>query len=175
MLEVIIGLVFTYLLLSLLVTTLNELMASWRGWRGYFLEEGLKKILEFKEDKTVFASFKDNAMYQQLENDGKVVGRLSKAPSYLSSESFVNILFKALRGTVTAKDLISQLPPQSKIRSALDDLKDETKGSLTIFRMQATNLRDELKIVLNNKEDREANVEAFINSLPTGSKLQDVV
>ena len=52
MLEVIIGLIFTYLLLSLLVTTINELMASWRAWRGYFFEEGLKKILEWKENKT---------------------------------------------------------------------------------------------------------------------------
>jgi hypothetical protein len=175
MLEVIIGLIFTYLLLSLLVTTVNELMASWRGWRGHFLEEGLKKILEWKDDKTVFANFKENAMYQQLENDGKVVGRISKAPSYLSSESFVNILFKAMRGNLTAKELIHQLPPQSKIRVALGDLKGETKDALAVFRMRTNNLYEELQVILNNKEDREANVEALINSLPAGSKLQDVV
>lgn len=175
MLEVIIGLVFTYLLLSLLVTTLNELMASWRGWRGHFLEEGLKKILEWKNDRTVFANFKDNAMYQQLENDGKVVGRISKAPSYLSSESFVNILFKALRGNLTTKDLINQLPQNSKIRVALQDLKGEAKETLAIFRLQVNNLHDELQVILNNREDRETNVEALINSLPAGSNLQDVV
>lgn len=175
MLEVIIGLIFTYLLLSLLVTTVNELMASWRGWRGHFLEEGLKKILEWKEDKTIFNNFKDNALYQQLENDGKVVGRISKAPSYLSSESFVNILFKALRGNVTTKELIAQLPPESKIRQVVDDLQEETQDKIAVFRMRATNLHDELMVILNNKEDREANIEAFINSLPAGSKLQDAV
>ena len=175
MLEVIIGLVFTYLLLSLLVTTINELMASWRGWRGHFLEEGLKKILEYKDDNRVFKNFKSNAMYQQLQNDSKVIGRISHAPSYLSSESFVNILFKALRGNVTATELITQLPPESKIRIVLDELREETQEKVAVFKMRATNLHQELKVILRKKEDREANVEAFINSLPAGSKLQDVV
>ena len=44
--EVIVGMVFTFLLLSLLGTTVNELIAAWRGWRGFYLEEGLKRLLE---------------------------------------------------------------------------------------------------------------------------------
>ena len=113
MLEVIIGLIFTYLLLSLLATTINELLASWRGWRGHFLEEGLKRILEYKNNPTVYNSFKENALYQQLHNNPKVMGRVSHAPSYMSSDAFVTILFKVLRGEVSAKELIEQLPPDS--------------------------------------------------------------
>jgi len=175
MLEVIIGLVFTYLLLSLLATTINELFASWRGWRGHFLEEGLKKILEYKDNNKVYAHFKKNALYQQLENNPKVLGRVSNAPSYLSSESFVNILFKTLRGEVTARELVLQLPPESKIRRVIDDLKDDSHDKLVVFKERAIALRTELNAILNNREDLESNVESFINTLPAGSQLQDVI
>jgi len=93
----------------------------------------------------------------------------------LSSESFVNILFKTLRGTVTAKELIAQLPQDSHIRTVFDDLEDDTHEKIAIFKTRAINLHQELNAVFNNLEDREANVESFINSLPAGSKLQGIV
>ena len=153
MLEVIIGLVFTYLLFSLLATTINELIASWRGWRGYYLEQGLKKILEYHENKKVFAHFKKNALYQQLENNPKVIGRVSHAPSYLSADAFIKILFKTLRGEVTARELVLQLPPESKIRRVIDDLQDDSHDKLVVFKERAESLYRELKEILDKRED----------------------
>ena len=175
MLEVIIGLIFTYLLLSLLATTINELLASWRGWRGHFLEEGLKRILEYKNNPTVYNSFKENALYQQLHNNPKVMGRVSHAPSYMSSDAFVTILFKVLRGEVSAKELIEQLPPDSNIKLIFDELKDDTKDKIEVFKARATQMHAELMAILDEKQNLNASVEGFINTLPPGSKLQDVI
>src|SRR6185295_3878990 len=44
-LEVAIGLVFVYLLLSLIVTAVTELLAGWRRWRSTHLFKGLRNLL----------------------------------------------------------------------------------------------------------------------------------
>ena len=76
---------------------------------------------------------------------------------------------------MTAKELIAQLPQDSHIRTVFDDLEDDTHEKIAIFKTRAINLHQELNAVFNNLEDREANVESFINSLPAGSKLQGIV
>ena len=97
MLEVLAGLLFTFLLLSLLGTTLNELIAAWRGWRGFYLDEALRRLLEFKDDPAVYEKFKNNAFYKQLMQHRAPL-RVSQAPGYLSSSNFTSILMNVLKG-----------------------------------------------------------------------------
>jgi hypothetical protein len=136
-LEVIVGMVFTFLLLSLLGTTLNELLTSWRGWRGYYLEEALKRLLEFKDNKAVFEKFKDNPFYQQLMQH-KAPLRVSQAPGHLSSSNFTSILLNVLknkdRAAAKAEDFIAGLPEKSRLREVLTQLKDESQGDLEGFK-----------------------------------------
>ena len=145
MLEVIIGMIFTFMLLSLLGTTVNELLSAWRGWRGNFLEEGLKRLLEFDDNPAHFERFKQNPFYQQLRAH-KAPLRVSRAPSYLSAKDFSSILTNILKQDIKKKnpdglktedgkgfeptmqqisDFLETLGEDSKLREVLEQLKDE--------------------------------------------------
>lgn len=156
MLEVIVGMVFTFMLLSLLGTTVNELVSSWRGWRGHFLEDGLKRLLEYKDNPKHFEKFTQNSFYQQLMAH-KTLGRKSRAPSYLSSKDFssilTNILKKGLKEIKGAdgggaegsgetfepnleqvQDFLDSLDPDSKLRQVLEQLKDEGHENIDAYK-----------------------------------------
>ncbi|MEK7257906.1 MAG: hypothetical protein AAB316_24320 [Bacteroidota bacterium] len=145
--EVIVGLVFTFLLLSLLGTTLNELIAAWRGWRGFYLEEGLKRLLEFKDDPTIFEKFKKNPLYRQFLAD-KVPLRVSTAPAYLSSANFTSILSNVLKNKDKAvtgvEDFIAGLPPESQLRQVLEQLRDEGHQEVATYKLRLQSWFDDV-------------------------------
>lgn len=137
MLEVIAGIVFTFLLLSLLGTTINELLSSWRGWRGYYLEEGLKRLLEYKDNPEVFERFMKHPFFRQLFQHWAPL-RVSRAPAYLSSANFANILTNVLKKKDAAlesvDELLAALPEGSNLRQVLEHLKSEGVESVDDFK-----------------------------------------
>jgi hypothetical protein len=137
MFEVIVGMLFTFLLLSLLGTTLNELISAWRGWRGYYLEEGLKRLLEYKDDPTTFEKFRNNPFYKQLTQH-KAPLRVSTAPAYLSSANFsailTNVLKKKDKAAKKAEDFLDNLPENSQLRQVLDQIKEEGHETTEAFK-----------------------------------------
>ncbi len=137
LLEVIVGMMFTYLLLSLLGTTINELISSWRGWRGFYLEEGLKRLLKFDEDESVFKKFTDNEFYKQLMQH-KTPLRVSRAPEYLSSSNFVSILMNTLKkgkdAVAKVDDVIEGLPEGNKLREVLEQFREEAPGEVDKYK-----------------------------------------
>ena len=128
MLEVIVGMIFTFMLLSLLGTTFNELVSSWRGWRGFYLEEALKRLLEYKDNPEVFNKFKNNAMFKQLMQHAAPL-RVSQAPAYLSSTNFSSILANVLKkkgqAVKSADDFLEGLPKESQLWAVLEQFKEE--------------------------------------------------
>ncbi|MBI1225009.1 MAG: hypothetical protein GC192_07200 [Bacteroidetes bacterium] len=128
MLEVIVGMIFTFMLLSLLGTTFNELVSAWRGWRGFYLEEALKRMLEFKDNPAVFEKFKQNAMFRQLMQH-KAPFRISQAPAFLSSTNFASILSNVLKkkneAVKSVDDFLTGLPEDSQLRAVLEQFKEE--------------------------------------------------
>lgn len=147
MLEVIAGIVFTFLLLSLLGTTINELLSSWRGWRGYYLEEGLKRLLEYKDHPDIFERFMKNPFFQQMFQHW-VPLRISRAPSYLSNTNFASILINVLKRKDKAleclDDLYSELPEGSKLRQVLEQLKNEGLETLDDFKLRVQSWFDDV-------------------------------
>ncbi len=137
MLEVIIGMMFSYMLLSLLGTTINELISSWRGWRGFYLEEGLKRLLKSGEDDSIFKQFTDNAFYKQLMQH-KTPLRVSRAPEYLSASNFVSILTNTLKSSkesISKVDhLLEGLPKEHSLRKVLEQLKADTPDDLDKYK-----------------------------------------
>ncbi len=149
MLEVIVGLLFTYLLLSLLGTTLNELISSWLGWRGNYLDEGLKRLLEYKDNPKVYESFKSNPFYRQLKQHD-LFFRKSKAPDYLSSSNFVSILIHSLNGLggpgqksgsapdniqESISDIIADMP-EGTLKKVLEQFSPENRENLKAYKAQ---------------------------------------
>ncbi len=137
MLEVVVGMIFTFMLLSLLGTTVNELISAWRGWRGFYLEEGLKRLLEFKDNPAVYEKFKDNPIFNQLMQH-KAPLRVSQSPAYLSSDKFASILTNVLKkkGQAVEKvdDLLEGLPEDSQLRKVLEQLKEDGSENLDAYK-----------------------------------------
>lgn len=164
MLQIIIGIIFIYLLLSLFATTINELLASWRNWRGYYLDEGLRKLLEHSNDDQPYKEFVSNPLYQQLGKH-KLFMRVSRAPSYLKNSTFSSILFTVLRekhrNSLTLDDFVNALPDESPLRRTLENV--ETKGNEVANTMKAFLAK------AKTKEDAVNNLNRYISKLPEGS------
>lgn len=84
-LEVGIGLVFVYLLLSLLCTTINELISRLFSLRARTLRDGMKQLLADPNMDGLAQAVYDHPLI-------KNVADTSKIPSYISSESFARVL-----------------------------------------------------------------------------------
>lgn len=133
MLEIVIGLVFIFLLYSLLATILMELFSNLFALRGRNLEKALKNMLHANNGEEVFKDFKDNPLYKQLA--GRYLGKISP-PSYLSNEKFRTILMHVLdkrEQGITIGDQINALP-EGSLKEVLNQFWTETNQQLTAFK-----------------------------------------
>ncbi len=118
-LDAAIGMVFIYLLASLVVSAANELIASLLKLRAKNLSSGIKELLH-EEDESGFTS----KLYRH-----PLISGLSKKggkPSYIPSRTFV----------LAFLDVIDPADPKSprtreKLQSAINDLPDPLKNALT--------------------------------------------
>jgi hypothetical protein len=141
-LEIVIGLIFIYLILSLLSSTINELIAGLIRLRGrdlrkslvYMLYDGENLKIDFKkyfrrgrllevppkgdgEENTIFkvyGSFTEHALFSKFQRNSD-----RKFPSYLSSAAFSKILYEIITSDYTKKS-----------KSEIDDFIDELDGPL---------------------------------------------
>jgi hypothetical protein len=120
LIQVVIGLVFLLLLLSLLVTTIMELISSMLALRGKNLEKAILNMLaNGQKEGKLFQSFKGNALYKQLCNY-RDSAKL-RPPSYLSSQNFQSILM----------DIILKGEDAGKLTQKIDEIEnDELKQVL---------------------------------------------
>lgn len=140
LIQVVIGLVFLLLLLSLLVTTIMELISSMFALRGQNLEKAIRNMLAtgLKEGE-LFQSFKSNALYKQLSNYRG--NAKSRPPSYLSAENFQSILMDLILngedpGRLTQK--IEELPNE-ELKKVLKQLLNDAGYELEEFKTKMRN------------------------------------
>lgn len=134
MLQVVIGLVFVLLLLSLLATTVMELLASFMSLRGKNLEKALRNMLAFTDkDEKLLAAFKENSLYKQL---GSKYGKSRRSPSYISDESFQSILMDVIlkgEGVDKLEARIDELPDED-LRNVLKQFLREADNNVDVFK-----------------------------------------
>src|SRR5882724_9514048 len=119
--DVAIGLVFLYLLLALLVTTLQELLASIFSWRAKNLYAAIEDMLANGKSSPLVQTLYEHPFIQNLVQKG--LGRL---PSYIPSKTFSIALLDVLqektnvstaigadKALAGAKQLVSDLPDGS--------------------------------------------------------------
>ncbi|MBE5322046.1 hypothetical protein IM793_23020 [Pedobacter sp. MR2016-19] len=95
-LDVVIGIVFVYLLYSLLATVLQEMLAKVFDLRAKMLKTGIKRMLGTKSGKNEFVGkFYSHPSIKYLAQGN---GMLWNKPSYLSSNTFSQTLIYLLRG-----------------------------------------------------------------------------
>ncbi|MCG8330870.1 MAG: hypothetical protein MI974_24465 [Chitinophagales bacterium] len=134
MLQVVIGLVFVLLLLSLLATTVMELIASVFKLRGKNLEKALRNMLAASTDvdDKILDKFKSNSLYKQLSyRYGK-----RRPPSYLGDDTFTSILFNVILNGKGMEDLQQQINdlPDDDLKKVLEQFMDEAENDLDAFK-----------------------------------------
>jgi len=126
-LEVAIGVIFVWLLLSLVCSAANELIASWLGWRAKDLESGLHSLL--REPKMVERVY-DHPLIRSLS-------RGDQKPSYLPSRAFALALMDelvTLRNTPAGKateavlDVQKRAEALSQMRATIAGIDDSHLG-----------------------------------------------
>lgn len=89
-LEVVIGLVFAFLLLSLLGTVIQEFIATLISLRGRVLLDALVKMIEQEENKDYWKKLiKNSKVFKKFGEEGLVTRYL---PSYLTSDQVIAVL-----------------------------------------------------------------------------------
>lgn len=136
-LNVLIGIVFVFLVFSLLVSALNEIILSTLDKRADFLQEGLRELLQ------------NPARITQFVNHGLVDALSRKTggdPSYIGKEAFVAAVLDLVKpaepGKVrTVADFQAAIAvlPDDRFRQSLTALLDSAGADLAKFK---TNLGD---------------------------------
>jgi hypothetical protein len=128
-LDVAIGLAFTYLLMAIIVSGLVEVLAGWRKWRGKSLRDGIAGLLDAGDHPLLDQLFKD------VFTHGLVADLSSRGlPSYVPSRNFAMALLDVLKpdgSTGTAFSRIQfgiQKLPSGTVKQALSTFVEHAAG-----------------------------------------------
>lgn len=122
--DVVIGLIFVYFLLSTISSKINEVIASWMQWRAKDLEAGIRNMLSDPE-------FADKVLNHPLVQG--LTGKEGKSLTYIPSSTFALVFFDAIvpsAGEPTGLD---------KVRASAMKLPDNDARQLVISIVDAAN------------------------------------
>jgi len=186
-LEIVIGLIFIFLLLSLLATTVQEIVATLFSLRGRVLLKALTQLLEMENEVTAVASrgesstrsikrkIKDSEVYEKYK--GTWLWQ-KKLPSYLSAEQAIAVI-----NNVLEKDEQEEMPVAFDENQPFQILPQErsteatarTYVPATISRMKQGDLKKQLTVIYNSERgtpirttdtgERSAKVTDFVENI----------
>lgn len=142
--EVIIGLIFIYLLLSILVSLINEIIVANLSLRSKFLKRAIIRMLDDGKDKTLSTKFYNHPLIKKLKPKKFIVFRwFSKhqhnLPSYISEDTFTKVLIDVLNdGEKTTiqniRESIEKLPDHNETKYALISLLNDSEDKIDHFK-----------------------------------------
>lgn len=121
------------LLLSLLATSVMELLASFMGLRGKNLKKALRNMLASSDvHETVYNDFIENSLFRQLSANPTKRG---SEPSYMEDKTFRSILFDVLLKGEPVEKLEEQIEqiPDVDLKNVLRQLYRDAKGDIPGF------------------------------------------
>jgi hypothetical protein len=155
-LEVAIGLVFAWLVLSIATMQVQEWISSWFRWRAQSLEESIHRMLQ---DEKLVKQFYKHSMIASLSQPGH-------KPSYIPSDRFAQTLFDIL----FVKSAETEKQPIPKRTLQLEDIKGigpetakrlNNAGIHTIEEL-ATHTPERLREIIQPHYERIANEEDIL-------------
>ena len=184
--EVIIGVALTYLLISLLCSTLLELVAGLLKLRAKDLEEGVRSLLgpgsADDADATVFNAFFSHPLIGGLMRRGKqpdwqtkrLLGKMTgkRKPSYIPSKTFAAALFDIIapedpeagsRTLAALQDKVSTLPPgtiKSQFRALLTPTTIESMRAY-VQEMADSDLKTKLLAILDSGSEIQETIDSM--------------
>jgi hypothetical protein len=95
-LDVVFGLIFIYLALSLICSALNETLASISAWRAEFLRKGIRNLLGDPDGNGLSKEVYEHPLIRSITRRIRVMG--NRYPSYLPSRTFALALLDLVAG-----------------------------------------------------------------------------
>lgn len=143
-LEIAIGIIFIYLLLSLICSAVSELISRALSMRAKNLEDGIRNLLIDKEGKEYAKKFYDHPLIKGIERKGK-------RPSYIPSRTFSLVLMDIIapsdsaKGSKSFEDVFRAVNDlaNSKLKTVLLVLMGDTESKLKELRGNIENWFDD--------------------------------
>lgn len=160
-LDVAIGLLFVYLILSIVVSTINEAIASRLKWRSKDLFKGVRKLLA---DDAQYERFRNHWRIQALY-DGK------RPPSYIPPRAFALALLDTIApqpGVEKSEDVIAYARgvvdniDNDAVRGLLTDALSEARGNADRFRASIERSFDDVMARVSGWYKRRVQVVMFV-------------
>jgi hypothetical protein len=150
-LEVGIGLILVFLIVSLILTAVRESLEAWSKTRARDLEVALAELLddpggqlraEFFDHPLVYGLFRGKITPTVFDADGKVANKgAGNLPSYIPRETFA-IVVQDLLASQKIKDLMAQPNVSGKLQTAYDALNAVSHGDAERIRKGIENWYD---------------------------------
>jgi hypothetical protein len=147
------ALTFIFLLLSVIVSGINEVIVHLLHARGYFLKNALHEILN---------DSKLNKNYTEILFDHPLIDRLKKTqnslPAYISSESFATALIDMIGKEYERHNILFRQDPETLLIEVDDSPKE--KNLLIRFAKGVEQMKhSDLKIILRSFHERSKDYE----------------
>lgn len=170
-LDILIGLFFVYLVLSLVCTGINEYIAALTNKRGKLLMRGIQQLL----DETNAGAVKDKVINHPLLTSLRQLDRKgnTRDPAYIPARSFAMALLDAAGTQPDANGKIKtgQAPASADLAGVLDVLRRDSTGDLVQFITDPDTYTQ-----VNLPPDVKARVtESLVGARTEYQKLQDSV
>jgi hypothetical protein len=117
-LDLAIGLIFTFVIISLVTSTVTEAFASALGWRANTLLQGIKDLLNDRQFTGLALSLYNHGLVNtQGDGNASTESQLRAKPSYIDPKQFASALMD-LAGLAAATNVADM---QAKINAAVTD------------------------------------------------------
>lgn len=141
MINLLIGIFFVYLILSMLASGIQEAVAGWIRLRGRMLLGAIEQMLTNNNgngplDNILYTEFKDNKWFQSLRRSKLTwlqrILPIKKDPSYLEDATFSSILLQSLGSSADIKKVKATIDemPEGKLKLFLKDLEEKAEGDI---------------------------------------------
>jgi hypothetical protein len=183
-LEVAIGVVFVYLLLSLICTALNEGIASVINKRGKNLFEGVKNLLNDPEFTGLAQQVYHHGLVDGLSQNSSNPKVANRLPSYMHSSNFSLALLDILgaRGAISTSDPKAAADSEAavKLKAARDAAVASANDpkNMDLYNRAATTLEQALAIgrtLAAKCSDPLGNLQAGVHALPDGHSKESML
>ncbi|MES2128355.1 MAG: hypothetical protein V4463_13890 [Pseudomonadota bacterium] len=164
-LEVAIGLTFCYASLALIVSTVQEAIASALRLRARTLLAGIKTMFNDPHFNGLAQALYRHALINP-HDDGKSgdPGRLANKPSYIDPRHFAMALIDTISGEGELAAAIAQLP-DPQLRSVLETIHKRAGGDLKRFEFLVSNWFDNAMEQVSGSYKRRATLIGFVLAL----------
>jgi hypothetical protein len=166
-LDVAVGLIFTFLTVSLIASALTEAVSSVLGWRSRTLLAGIKDLLNDEQFSNLARKLYEHASINPRgSGDAGAPRDIRSRPSYIDPIQFANALtdIVGMVGTTPAaiKQSYQSAVPDNQIRQLLDGMVDRTGGDLAKVRTELANWFDNAMDRVGGAYKRYAQLFSFI-------------